>query len=199
MESIRGRRAPQIDAPALLGRLAGYQEVLIDIGTGDGRFVRHMAAASPARFAIGVDACHENLRDAARRAPANALYLIAAAQALPRELDRLATHITVNFPWGSLLGGLLAGDPALLGCLAAVARPGTLLEVRLNGGALAEDGWSLEDGGERVRQSLRVAGFGVRPPIALGTHELRACPTSWARRLAYGRDPRAVYFSAVAR
>lgn len=193
MESIHGKRAMQIDAPALRDRLAGYQEVLLDIGAGDGRFVRQMAAECPARFAIGVDACRENLRTNSRTVPANALYLIADARALPCALDQRATHITINFPWGSLLGGLLAGEAMLLERIAAVAQPSTLLELRLNAGALGESGWDLADGGEQVRQTLHVAGFYVRPAVALGPHELRACPTTWARRLAYGRDPRGLY------
>jgi 16S rRNA (adenine(1408)-N(1))-methyltransferase len=199
MESIQGKCAPHLGAPALLARLACYQEILLDIGTGDGRFVRQMAQECPERFAIGVDACRENLRAVSRSAPANALYLIAEACALPRALDRQATHITVNFPWGSLLLGLLVGEPALVERLAAVARPGALLEVRLNGGALVEAGWSLEDGGERIRQVLRAAGFGARPPRGLGPPELRVCPTTWARRLAHGRDPRGLYLRGVYR
>jgi len=199
MESIHGKRALRIDAPALLGHLAGYQDILLDIGAGDGRFVRQMAAESPARFAIGVDACRENLRASSRVAPANALSLIADARALPCALDQQATHITINFPWGSLLSGLLAGEAALLERLAAVARPGALLELRLNAGALAEAGWALADSGEQVRQALHMAGFQVRPPMALGPQELRACPTTWAKRLAYGRDPRALYVQGTRR
>src|SRR3954463_1228305 len=110
MESIQGKHALRIGASALLGRLAGYQEVLLDVGAGDGRLVRQMAAACPARFAIGVDTCRENLRANSRATPPNALYLIADARALPSALDQTATHLTINFPWGSLLSGLLAGD-----------------------------------------------------------------------------------------
>jgi 16S rRNA (adenine(1408)-N(1))-methyltransferase len=199
MESIQGKRALWMDTPALLGRLAGYQEVLLDIGAGDGRFVRQMAAECPARFAIGVDACRENLRTHSRAAPANALYLIADARALPCALDQRATHVTINFPWGSLLSGLLAGEAVLLERLAAVVQPGALLELRLNAGALAEAGWDLADGGEHIRQALHAAGFQVRSAIVLGPQELRACPTTWARRLAYGRDPRGLYLKGVYR
>ena len=198
MECIQGRSALQLDALALARRLDGYRDILVDLGTGDGRFVRHMAAACPARFAIGIDACRQNLRQASRRAPPNALYLIANAQALPCELHGLATELAINFPWGSLLGSLLEGDPALIGRLAAIVRPGALLEVRLNGGALAEAGWSLQEGGMRVWEVLRASGFAVRPPLALGPRELRTCPTTWARRLAFGRDPRALYLQGRA-
>lgn len=195
MESIQGKRALQIDAPALLRRLAGYREILLDLGAGDGYFVRQMAAINTARFAIGVDACRENLRASSRVAPANALYLIADARALPRALDQQATHMTINFPWGSLLGGLLAEEAVLLERLAAAARPGALLELRLNAGALAEAGWELADGGEQARQALHGAGFQIRSIGAIGPRELRACPTTWAKRLAYGRDPRGLYLA----
>jgi len=192
MEAMRGAHALAIDAHDLAARVDGYAHVLIDLGTGDGRFVRHVAATCPTTFAIGVDACRENLREASRRAPANALYLIANALALPPALDGLATRLTVNFPWGSLLAALLAGDPALMERLAGLARPGALVEVRLNAGALAEAGWPLMEGARRVRQALQAGGFNVRPAVELGPRELRACPTTWARRLAFGRDPRAL-------
>jgi hypothetical protein len=81
----------------------------------------------------------------------------------------------------------------LRGRLAAVARPGALLELRLIAGALAEAGWVLEDGGEQVRQALHAAGFQMRSAVAIGPRELRACPTTWAKRLACGRDPRGLY------
>ena len=194
MESLRGKQSIEIEGRELAGRVAGYPHILIDLGTGDGRYVRTIAQAQPANYAIGVDACRENLRAESLHTPPNALYLIANALALPAELDGLATHLTVNFPWGSLLGALLGEDPACVERLAALGRPGARMRVavRLNGGALAEAGWPLEEGARRVRQVLTEAGFSVAPLVALGPRELRTCPTTWARRLAFGRDPRAV-------
>jgi 16S rRNA (adenine(1408)-N(1))-methyltransferase len=197
MEGICGKRTYRIDADALAERLAGCQNILIDVGTGDGRYVLHAARTDPSRFAFGVDACRGNLRSASRGAPRNAQFVIADARALPRELHGLATQVTINFPWGSLLGGLLEGDSGLLGGLAAIARPGAALEVRLNGGALAELGWSLDAGGERIRQTWRAAGFKVGRPVELDARALRACPTTWAKRLAFGRDPRALHLGAT--
>ncbi|HMA36625.1 MAG TPA: class I SAM-dependent methyltransferase [Chloroflexia bacterium] len=198
MESVRGQRVARVDAPTLSRQLAGYPHTLIDIGTGDGRFVRHVAAAWPGYFAIGVDSCAANLRERSRQTPPNALYLVASAHALPPELARCATHLTINFPWGSLLAGLLDGDSAVLAQLTAVAGPGALLEVRLNGGALAEAGWALAPGMAQVQHGLARAGFVLRAPVSLGADALRACPTTWAHRLAFGRDPRALYLRGTA-
>ena len=197
MESIRGKHAARVDDATLARQIAGYPHILIDLGTGDGRFVRHVAATWPGTFAIGIDLCAANLRESARRAPANALYLIASAHTLPAELQGRATHLTINFPWGDLLTGLLAHDPRLLAGLGALGRPGARLEVRLNGGALAEAGEPLPAAGAAVARGLRVAGFAVEPPRLLDARELRACPTTWAHRLAFGRDPRALYLEGV--
>ena len=43
-----------------------------------------------------------------------------------------------------------------------VARPHATLEVRLNGGALAEAGWSLEEGAEQIQAVLAANGFVMR-------------------------------------
>jgi hypothetical protein len=196
MEIVCGKQTFVADAAALAEQLDGYADTLIDIGTGDGRFVLHAARVRPTLLAIGVDACRENLRATSRNAPRNALFAIADARALPPELRGLANRIAINFPWGSLLGALLAGDTGLLSGLAAIARPGEALEIRLNGGALAAAGWSFAAGGERVRQVLSGSGFVVQRAVELDVRALRACPTTWARRLAFGRDPRALYLRA---
>ncbi len=197
MEIIRGKHASFMDASVLAERLNGYRTIHIDIGTGDGRFVQHMAQADPRCCVIGMDACRENLQDVSRRAQANTLFVIANAQALPSELYGLASQITINFPWGSLLEVLLGEDVSLLTGLAAISRPNAMLEVWLNGGALAEAGWSLEDGVQRVQEVLSANGFAMRPAQGMSGHELKMFPTTWAKRIAFGRDPRAMILCGV--
>lgn len=192
MEIIRGKNTSFINATALADILTGYERIHLDIGTGDGRFVRHLAQQCPHDFVIGIDANRDNLREVSRRAPNNTLFVIANAMALPVELTGLAAQITINFPWGSLIQGLLDGDPALMDGLHTVSRPNAALEVRLNGGALAEAGWTFEAGHQRVQQMLSVNGFALRSPLTLAAGDLKGIPTTWAKRLAFGRDPRAM-------
>lgn len=201
MERICGKRCQEMttdELDELITRIAELPDVLIDLGTGDGRFVLHTARAHPARYVIGIDACRDNLYEASRHAPNNALFLIANICTLPMELAGLASAITINFPWGTLLAGLLDDGSPLLATLARLARParpGATLEIRLNGGALAEAGYSLEAGGEQVRRLARRAGFHVAAPQPLAASDLRAYPTTWAKRLAFGRDPHALYLA----
>jgi 16S rRNA (adenine(1408)-N(1))-methyltransferase len=197
MERVLGKYSCQIDAATLAASMEGYAHRLVDIGAGDGRFVLASARGRPAVFALGIDACRENLRAASRRAPGNAFFVIANALALPFDLDGIATHITINFPWGSLLEGLLTGEATLLHGLAALCRPGARLDVRLNGGALAAAGWTLEAGAAQIRWLMCRHGFALDALAVLGPGELRRIPTTWAKRLAFGRDPRAMALSGV--
>jgi 16S rRNA (adenine(1408)-N(1))-methyltransferase len=192
MESIRGRQSLPFDAATLGARLRPYSCIWIDIGTGDGRYVHHIAHARPDWFVLGIDACRENLRAASRQLPDNALYLIANACALPGELYGVATHLTINFPWGSLLAGLLSGEPSLLKGVAAIARPGACIDVRLNRSALTATGRELAAGASQVRHGLLTAGFHLAPPAQLSVKDLRCLPTTWAKRLAFGREAGAV-------
>jgi 16S rRNA (adenine(1408)-N(1))-methyltransferase len=180
----------------LAERLSGYQHILLDLGTGDGRFVRHLAQSQPDWFAIGIDTCRENLHERSRTQTRNTLFAIAGAQNLPRELDGRVARLTINFPWGSLLNGLLDAEPAVLDGLSRVSEPIAALEIRLNGGALAEAGTTLEAGASRIRENLSRLGWQPGNPMLMQAPTLREFPSTWARRLAVGRDPRALAISA---
>ena len=194
METIRGRKSLDLDFYRWKEWLANskYKRIILDLGTGDGRYARTLAETHPNWFVIGVDACRENLREHSQAKLQNLLFVIASAQELPRELDGLASHITINFPWGSLLQSLLAGDPNLMCGLKSVSCAGTILDLRLNGGALAEAGKTLERGTDKIYYNLFQAGWQVEQPVMMDAHALRKFPSTWAKRLAFGRDPRAM-------
>ena len=195
METILGRRSLDLDLNELTDRLTNYNRVILDLGTGDGKFAFHHARTFPSHFVIGVDACRENLREHSRLKLPNALFIIANAQDLPNELNGLISHITINFPWGSLLESLLAGDSKLMCRLESISSSFTQIDVRLNGGALAEQGWTLEDGAGQIHNNLTHAGWRVKTPVLMNANALRDFPSTWAKRLAFGRDPHAIQLS----
>ena len=195
METIRGRRSLALDLNGLKERLANHNRIMLDLGTGDGRYARSLAAEHPDWFVIGLDACRENLREYSQAKRQNLLFVIASAQELPKELNGLASHISINFPWGSLLESLLAGDALLLRGLERVSGSSASLDVRLNGGALAETGTTLEAGAHTIQSHLLRAGWQVKTPALMDGIALRNFPSTWAKRLAFGRDPRALVLS----
>ncbi|MFT3890509.1 MAG: class I SAM-dependent methyltransferase [Anaerolineales bacterium] len=195
METIRGKVSLDLNLTGLNDRLKNYTRIQLDLGTGDGRYVRHLAERGPHGFFIGVDSCRENLHEHSRAKLPNMLFVIASAQDLPRELNGLFTHITINFPWGSLLESLLASDSKFMRGLQAISCTHASLDLRLNGGALAEVGKTLETGADRIFYNLLGAGWQLEHPTIMNACALKEFPTTWAKRLAFGRDPRAMALS----
>jgi len=197
METIWGKTSPILDLDRLCARLQNYQRIIMDLGTGDGRYVRSLAEKNPDWFVIGVDSCRENLRKHSRSKLPNMLFVIASAQDLPREISGLVSQVTINFPWGSLLESLLAGDAALLNGLGSVSKPNAQIDIHLNGGALAEAGTALDAGTQIIFDNIHRYGWHLKPPYLMDQQALRTFPTTWARRLAHGRDPRAMALSGI--
>lgn len=195
METIRGRKSHQLDMNGFKEQIANYDRILLDLGTGDGRYARTFADQHPDWFVIGVDACRENLREHSQAKLQNMLFVIASAQELPQEFSGLISHVTINFPWGSLLQSLLAGDSKLMCGIKCISKPKTSLHLRLNGGALAEAGKTLEAGTDRISYNLVKAGWQIEHPVIMDVGALKKIPSTWAKRLAYGRDPRALMVS----
>jgi hypothetical protein len=175
-----------------MDRLANYNRIILDLGTGDGRYVHTLAMEHPSWFIIGVDPCRENLHEHSQAKLQNMLFVIASAQHLPTELNRLVSHVTINFPWGSLLESLLNGDSNLMNGLESISQSTTSVDLRLNSGALAEAGTTLEAGVEKIYNNLIRSGWQIERPVVVNVNALRRFPTTWAKRLAVGRDPRAV-------
>lgn len=97
--------------------------IVIDIGTGDGRFVSAMARANPNKFFIGIDANVKPLEKPSMKATRklnkgglkNAMFVQAAIELLPEEFTGVADEIHIHFPWGSLLRSVAAADPTRFG------------------------------------------------------------------------------------
>ncbi len=195
METIRGRRFLALDLNGLTARLTNYQRIMLDLGTGDGKFVHHLADSFPQCFVIGVDACRENLHEYSNAKLNNMLFIIANARDLPCELNGLISHITINFPWGSLSESLLTGDLKLMCGLANIARLHATIDIRLNGGALSVVGTDLVTGSAQIESVMRASGWQIKKPVIMQKSDLQNYPTTWATRLAFGRDPRAVHIS----
>ncbi len=213
---VRGRVRQGLCATQLHTLAQAFQEVALDLGTGDGRFVYRMAQRCPQTLWIGVDPAPEALAEYSARAmrkpargglpAANALFIAATVEALPAALDGLARRVYVHFPWGSLLRGLLLADPAILAPMARAAAPGARLDVYVNTTAFLD-----RVPGELRELPLPTPGYctSVMAPayaamgitlidcMLLGRGELARLDSTWARRIAQARDPQALYLQGI--
>jgi len=153
---------------------------------------------------IGVDATTEGLRDTSRRLAAkptrgglpNALLGRLALADAPGELAGLADALTVLLPWGSLLAAVARPDAAALHSLHGVCKPGARVRVLFGYGVETERAAMRDlalppleaDTLTALERTYEEAGFTVAGRF-VPLDEVRALPTTWAKRLAYsGRE-----------
>jgi 16S rRNA (adenine(1408)-N(1))-methyltransferase len=175
--------------------------VVVDIGTGDGRAVLARARTEPCALVVGVDAAAaamaESSRRAARRGPSNALFLAAGAETLADTvLACRADLVTVTFPWGSLLRGVLGLDETALAGVAALVAPGGRVEVLAS--VMPSDGIeglaTLDVTHEpEIREAWAAAGLELISMRPATSAEVVAAGSSWARRLGASGPARSVW------
>ena len=184
--------------------------VIIDIGTGDGRFVYQSARRNPNKFYIGIDPNTrplEKISEKIHRKPAkggapNVLFIQSAIEDLPAELDGVADEVHVHFPWGSLLRVVGAGDVEALRKLRRICAAGALLEVVIGIDPvrdqseierLALSPLSLEFIDTVLVANYASAGFEIIERGILSASEWSKFETSWAKRLQ-GNDQRPITY-----
>jgi 16S rRNA (adenine(1408)-N(1))-methyltransferase len=189
--------------------------VIIDVGTGDGRFVYQSARENPKKFYIGIDPNTrplEKISEKIHRKPAkggapNVLFIQAAVDDLPSELDGVANELHVHFPWGSLLRAMAAGDLAVLQNLRRICSLGALLEVVIGLDPVRDQSeierlglipLSLEFIDKELTSNYAAARFQIIERGIISALEWPEFNTSWAKRLAGNEQRRITYLVARA-
>ncbi len=191
---------------------AEFAELWIDVGTGDGKWAYRTARAQPARAVIGLDAARENLSalaSRARRKPAkggapNLLFVIANAADPPPALQGIADAVQVNFPWGSLLEGMVRGDLDLLRAVASLGRFGAAFTAHINLSVYENPTQSeglpdldTDHVARIMRPAWDAAGLRVQEVAFIGPEEVQAVRSTWAGRLGHGSNPQTLRLSGI--
>jgi 16S rRNA (adenine(1408)-N(1))-methyltransferase len=184
-----------IDTPLKnLSPLTG-EGVIVDIGTGDGRFVYQSARQNPNKFYIGIDpnvSPLEKISEKIHRKPSkggapNVLFVQAAVEDLPPELDGVADEVHVHFPWGSLLRAFASGDVDVLRNVRRICSMGAMLEVVIN-----------DHFPDQLIECYRSAGFEVLECGSVAAAQWSEFETTWARRLKQNEHRSVIYLIARA-
>jgi 16S rRNA (adenine(1408)-N(1))-methyltransferase len=173
--------------------------VTIDVGTGDGRAVLDAAAREPTTLVLGVDANAASMAKASRRAagPArkggrpNAGFVLAAAESPPPALFGAADLVTVRFPWGSLLRGVVGRDEAVACGVSGLVAAGGALELLLAPSARdGLEGISTEPEAliEAAAAAFAPLGLRLSEGRAATDDEIAASGSTWAKRLLSSRN-----------
>jgi 16S rRNA (adenine(1408)-N(1))-methyltransferase len=200
---------PSKNSSPLTGEFTG-EGVIVDIGTGDGRFVYQSARQNPNKFYIGIDPNVkplEKISEKIHRKPAkggapNVLFVQSAVEDLPPELDGVADEVHVHFPWGSLLRAVLSGDTDILNSVRRICAPGAMLEVVIGIDPVRDQSEIERLGLPTLTRDYLVSnliaryqscGFEVIEHGILKAAQWSELDTSWARRLQ-GNEQRLVTY-----
>ena len=184
--------------------------MIIDIGTGDGRFVYQSARRNPNKFYIGIDPNTrplEKISEKIHRKPAkggvpNVLFVQSAIEDLPAELDGVADEVHIHFPWGSLLRAVAVGDVDVLRNVRRLCAAGALLEIvigidpvrdRSEVERLALEPLKLEFIDKALVPNYAAAGFEIIERGIIAASDWPHLETSWAKRLQ-GNEHRSITY-----
>ena len=205
MRRVVGKTTVDLDAAAFRLLRAPYAGLVVDLGTGDGKHVLAEARRRSDQLVVGLDAGPDAMRRTAARAAAkparggqpNALFVWAAVEQLPPELDDIS-EVHSLMPWGSLLRALVTPDEELLRTVASRCRPGARFLVTLNLHAwrppVPEVGATAEPTPDSawLAEAYARAGWVLEESSYLDDAALAALGTSWTKRLGSSRDALAV-------
>jgi 16S rRNA (adenine(1408)-N(1))-methyltransferase len=210
-------RVRELSAAELDELRAPAVRTLVDVGTGDGRFVYALASAHPDWLVIGMDAidepmgetAHKSMRKPARGGRSNVVLLRASIESVPAELTGVADEVSVVLPWGRLLEGIVCPDEVVPRGLASLGRTGATISITLNGEIWVDSTplrfRDLPDAtperiAEVVAPGFASSGIDIAPARWLSADETKALPSTWARKLGHSRaHPRFLQVNGVAR
>ena len=204
MEMIQGKTTRQLAAQEFKDMVSPYGETVIDVGTGNGRFVYESARSRPDTFFIGIDSDRNNLvkyshkiyRKPQRGGLSNVLYVIANVENLPEELDGIADTVWIILPWGSLLQGVVQGKAGVLSNIAKIMSQDAALKVFINYDIKYEPAeierlglpeLTIDYVDSVLAPNYRREGIIIAEATFVGTEETKKLASTWAKRLAYAR------------
>ena len=116
MQILKGKKNIELVKNDFHNLIKPYEQIAIELGCGDGKFIYKLAKENKNWFCIGIDANQKNLEKYSKKIHRktekggldNIIYIISRIEQLPNELRNIANYIYIHFPWIGLLKGLLA-------------------------------------------------------------------------------------------
>ena len=205
MKTIKGNKKLNFSREEVLETISGYNQVEVDLGTGDGRFVFKMAKQNPDTFFIGVDPSEPQLAEFSKKANRqkleNVMFVIGSIEVFPEELMGLASKLYINLPWGTLLKETIQPSQKTLATLNQLLTPNAELEILLGYDPAFEPSEtsrlnlpeiSLEFLTTQTIITYKAGGYENTEISELQKVDLSNIETTWGKKLAHG-NPRKIF------
>lgn len=172
-------------------------KTIIDLGTGDGRFVYKMAKENPENKYIGVDPMlsqtEKYQRKINREKLKNVELIEASVENLPESLTNTANEVYINFPWGSLLAAVAKPNKKIIKNIVKLLKSDGALKIVLGYSEDAEPSETQRLELEKLDENKIIQAFGELGTVLVSSHsveknEMRKIESSWGKKLTFGQD-----------
>ena len=197
---ITGDKKNEIDKKSFKDVCKKHNKVILDIGTGDGKFVYKNAIKNKNNLYIGLDPAEKQIqiysKKANRRRLKNALYILGSLENLPEELYSTVDKIFVNLPWGTLLEKIVKSNEIYTKELSKILKRDGEIEIIFGYVPELEPSETERLGLPKIENEsdvLKVFStfkkiFEVVEMKRLVKEDLDKIETTWAKKLKFGKD-----------
>lgn len=197
---ITGDKKNEIDKKSFKDGCKKHNKVILDIGTGDGKFVYRNAIKNKNNLYIGLDPAEKQIqiysKKANRRRLKNALYILGSLENLPEELYSTVDKIFVNLPWGTLLEKIVKSNEIYTKELSKILKRDGEIEIIFGYVPELEPSETERLGLPKIENEsdvLKVFStfkkiFEVVEMKRLVKEDLDKIETTWAKKLKFGKD-----------
>lgn len=202
MYIIKGNKKEELNKEQLDTLIQSYNKVIVDLGTGDGRFVFRQASENPNNFYIGIDPSEKQLetysKEVNKKRLTNVIFVLGSLEIFPKEIINIADCMYINLPWGSLLEGIVNPTKQSVETISNVLKSKGTLEITLGYHDEAEPTetarLSLPKLDEDLIKETIYPMFGAFGKLdienykQLNKENLKDMDTTWAKKLTFGND-----------
>jgi 16S rRNA (adenine(1408)-N(1))-methyltransferase len=200
MRCVKGNKIIELKGPEVSQLLSRFLKVVIDLGTGDGRFVYKNASNTKDTLFIGIDPSEKQLeiysKKANRNKIENALFVVGSVEILSDELLNVADELFINLPWGTLLEFVAKPTPEKTLNLIRLLKPNGKLEITFGYALEAEPSETarieLPEINENYVRTKIIPEFEKTFKLmnfhVLDKEDLKRIETTWGKKLSFGNN-----------
>lgn len=178
---------------------------IVDIGCGDGKLIYEIAKNNPDYFCIGIDPNFKGLEDISKktyRKPEkgglkNLIFIHSGVETLPAELANIANEVQINFPWGSLLQGVILAEKSVIDNIKMIAEDNARLVIYTTYDDKFEENYrkerelpelTIEYINTVMNDSLSDFGIKLTEARLLDEDEKSELSSTWAKKILSARN-----------
>lgn len=201
IQTVVGKKTLPIHLKEFLQKTEHFDKRIIDLGTGDGRFIYTNAQLTPQILFVGVDTLANLMEEYSYKADKkkldNAIFVLGSADKFIEGVSKYADFIYVNLPWGSLLKFVIDADEMFLANVYRLLKPKGRVIINLGYTQEAEQKeidklqlppLSVTFIQDTLAKKYEAYGFKLVSLKELKKEEISEIGTTWAKRLKYGKD-----------